>query len=133
MKRLLKLVSILTLGLFFIACSDDTPSVGFIKSGKAGNLGVTYSSSKPLVIGDNTIDVKITENGKPITDATKVEFKVSMPEMPGMPYMESTKLMVPNGNGYSGNINFSMGGTWQIKIIIEKDGKKYKHSSSVIL
>lgn len=133
MKRLIKLVSILTIGLFFVACNDDASSAGFSKSGKAGSLGVTYSSSKPLVTGDNIIDVKITENGKTITDATKVEFKVFMPEMPGMPYMESIKLMKPNNESYSGNINFSMGGTWQIKIFIERDGKKYKHSSSVIL
>ena len=132
MKRLLKLVSILTIGLFFVACTDEA-SEGFSKSGKAGSLGVTYSSSKPLVTGDNTIDVKITENGKLITNATKVEFKLFMPEMPGMPYMEEVKLMKPSGDGYSSNINFSMGGTWQIKIFIEKDGKKYKHSSSVIL
>ena len=132
MKSLIKTVSILTIGLFFVACSDRA-SEGFSKTGKAGTLSVTYSSAKPLVTGDNMIDVKITENGKAITDATKVELKVFMPEMPGMPYMENTKLLAPKGDNYSGNINFSMGGTWQVKIFIEKDGKKYKHSSSVIL
>ncbi len=132
MKRFLKLALILTLGLFFVACNDAT-SKGFSKTGKAGSLSVTYSSAKPLVIGDNTIDVKITENGKLITDATKVELKVFMPEMPGMPYMENTKLLAPKDDIYSGNVNFSMGGTWQIKIFIERGGKKYKHSSSVIL
>ncbi|HIO96174.1 MAG TPA: hypothetical protein EYG67_05065 [Campylobacterales bacterium] len=132
MKTLIKTITLLTAGLFFVACTNGTTE-GFTKSGKAGSLGVTYSSAKPLVTGDNTINIKVTENGKIITDATRVEFKVFMPEMPGMPYMESVKLMVPNGNEYSGNVNFSMGGTWQVKIFIEKDGKKYKHSSSVIL
>jgi hypothetical protein len=133
MKRLMKVVLVLTLGLFFVACNDESSSDGFTKSGKAGNLAVTYSSAKPLVVGDNTIDIKITDNGKAITDATKVELKVFMPEMPGMPYMENIKLMKPTLGGYSGNINFSMGGTWQVKIFIERDGKKYKYSSSVIL
>ena len=132
MKKFLKLTSILTLGLFFVACNDNT-SEGFTKTGKAGSLNVTYSSAKPLVVGDNMIDVKIIENGKAVTDATKVELKVFMPEMPGMPYMENTKLLAPKGDAYSGNVNFSMGGTWQVKIFVEKDGKKYKYSSSVIL
>lgn len=131
MKKLLKLASLLTLGFFFVACSNGA-SEGFTKSGKAGNLNVTYSSAKPLVVGDNTINVTVTENGKAVTGA-KVEMKVSMPEMPGMPYMEDTKVMSESAGVYSDNINFSMGGTWQVKIFIEKDGKKYKHSSSVIL
>ena len=131
MKKLLKLASLLTLGLFFVACGDSA-SEGFTKSGKAGTLSVTYSSAKPLVVGDNTINVAITDGGKALTGA-KVEFKVFMPEMPGMPYMEEVKTMSASGEGYSSNVNFSMGGTWQVKIYIEKDGKKYKHSSSVIL
>ncbi|RUM75229.1 MAG: hypothetical protein DSZ11_02665 [Sulfurovum sp.] len=133
MKNIIKIVSIFTVALFFVACNDSSASEGFSKTGKAGSLDVTYSSAKPLVIGDNTIEVKITENGKAVTDATKVELKIFMPEMPGMPYMENTKLLAPKNDGYSGNINFSMGGTWQVKIFIEKDGKRYKHSSSVIL
>ncbi len=133
MKKFLKLTLILTLGLFFVACNDDaTSSKGFTKSGKAGSLSVTYSSDKPLVVGDNTIKVLVSENGKALTGA-KVELKIFMPEMPGMPYMEEVKSMTADGDSYSGNVNFSMGGTWQVKIFIEKDGKKYKYSSSVIL
>lgn len=131
MKKLFKLVSLLALGLFFVACGDSA-SEGFTKSGKAGSLAVTYSSAKPLVVGDNTMNVTVTENGKTLTGA-KVEFKVFMPEMPGMPYMEDVREMPASGDAYSSNVNFSMGGTWQVKIYIEKDGKKYKHSSSVIL
>jgi len=133
MKKLFKLVSVLTIGLFFVACNDDgSSSKGFTKSGKAGSLDVTYSSAKPLVVGDNTINVSIKDAGKAVTDA-KVELKVFMPEMPGMPYMEEVKTMGASGDNYSGNVNFSMGGTWQVKIFVEKDGKKYKYSSSVIL
>jgi photosystem II stability/assembly factor-like uncharacterized protein len=63
MKKFLKIVSLFGVALFFVACSD-TPSEGFSKTGKAGSLNVTYSSAKPLVVGDNTINVKITENGE---------------------------------------------------------------------
>lgn len=105
MKKLLKLASLLTLGLFFVACSDGA-SEGFTKSGKAGNLAVTYSSAKPLVVGDNHIDIKVTNNGQVVKGA-KVEMKVFMPEMPGMPHMEDTQTMSEVANKYIGNMNFS--------------------------
>lgn len=131
MKQLLKLITLVTLGVFFIACNDSS-SEGFTKSGKAGMLNITYSSAKPLVVGDNIITVKVTNAKKAVTDAT-VKMKIFMPEMPGMPYMEEVKLMKPTGTSYNANVNFSMGGTWQVKIFIEKDGKKYQYSSSIIL
>ena len=134
MRNFLTIASILTVGFFFTACggSDSSASVGFSKSGKAGSLDVTYSSPKPLVTGNNSISVRVMDHGKVVKGA-KVEFKTFMPEMPGMPYMEDVQSLKANGDIYNGNVNFSMGGTWQVKVFIEKDGKKYKLSSSVIL
>ncbi|HHD75885.1 MAG TPA: copper resistance protein [Campylobacterales bacterium] len=133
MKKLLQLLSVMTISLFFVACGGgEAESQGFTKSGKAGSLDITYSAEKPLVVGDNIMKVSITENGKPLTGA-KVEMKVFMPEMPGMPYMDYIKVLDADGDAYSGSINYSMGGTWQVRIFVEKDGKNYKHSSSVIL
>ena len=133
MKNIVKWTLSVVVGLFFIACGGSNDMVqGFSKSGNAGSLNVVYSSDKPLTVGDNTIVVKVQKDGKALTGA-KVDFKVFMPEMPGMPYMEEIKTLSATGDSYRGNINFSMGGTWQVKIYIEKDGKKYKHSSSVIL
>ncbi len=135
MRNFLKIASILTIGFFFTACigeGDSSASEGFSKSGKAGSLDVTYSSPKPLVVGNNNISVKISEHGKVVKGA-KVDFKIFMPEMPGMPYMEEVQNFKSNGDIYNGTVNFSMGGTWQVKVFIEKDGKKYKYSSSVII
>ena len=132
MKNMVKWTLGVIVGVFFIACGGSDEVQGFSKSGNSGSLKITYSSDKPLTVGDNTIEVNIKKDGKPLTGA-KVDFKISMPEMPGMPYMEEVKSLSATGNSYSGNINFSMGGTWQVKIYIEKDGKKYKYSSSVIL
>lgn len=132
MKKLFKMALLLTLGLFFVGCGDSASKEGFTKRGKAGSLSVTYSSAKPLVVGDNTINLAITKDGHALTGAN-VKFKLFMPEMPGMPYMEEVKTMSANGENYTANVNFSMGGTWQVTIYIEKDGKKYKHTSSVIL
>jgi hypothetical protein len=122
------------IGFFFLGCmsNSDTSSKGFSKSGKAGSLRVTYTSDKPLTTGNNEIQVEITKEKKPVTGA-KVTLKIFMPEMPGMPRMEEKTLMLPDGNNYHGKINFSMGGTWQVRIYIQKDGKKYRYKSSVIL
>jgi len=134
MRNFLTIASILTVGFFFTACSggDSSASKGFTKSGKAGSLDVTYSSPKPLVTGNNNISVKVTDHGKVVKGA-KVKLKIFMPEMPGMPYMEEIQNLSANGDIYNGTVNFSMSGTWQVKIFVEKDGKKYKYSSSVIL
>jgi len=132
MNKIFKVIMVAVVALFFVACGGSEAQEQFSKSGKAGSLYIVYSSDKSLVVGDNTIDVTITKDGKPFSGA-KVEFKIFMPEMPGMPYMEEVKTLSEMNGKYSGNINFSMGGTWQVKIYIEKDGKKYKYSSSVII
>lgn len=132
MQQFLKITTILTITLFLTACGGSSDKQGFSKSGKVAGLDVTYSSKKPLVVGDNIISVKIMEHGK-VFDANDVQFKVFMPEMPGMPYMEEIKTFKANKEGYSGNVNFSMNGTWQVKIFIKKDAKKYKFSSSIVL
>lgn len=133
MRNFFKFISLVSLMLFFVACNDSSSSSkGFSKQGKAGGLDIVFSSNKPLVVGDNSIDIAVSKDSKPIHGA-KVTMKIFMPEMPGMPYMESVELMKPNGDLYSGNINLSMGGTWQVKIFIEANDKKYKMSSSVII
>jgi len=133
MREFFKLLLVVALTSLFIACENNSNSSnGFSKQGKAGSLDVTFSSTKSLTVGENSIDIMVTKDGEPVRGA-RVEMKIFMPEMPGMPYMESIKLMKPNGNIYSGNINISMGGTWQVRIFIEKDGKKYKLSSSIII
>ncbi len=132
MNKIFKVIMVAIVGLFFVACGGSETQERFSKSGKAGSLYIVYSSDKSLVVGDNTIYVSITKDGKPFSGA-KVEFKILMPEMPGMPYMEEVKTLSEMNGKYSGNINFSMGGTWQVKIYIEKDGKRYKYSSSVII
>ena len=134
MRNFLKIVSIAMISLLFIACEGgNSDTKGFSKQIKSGGLDVLFYSDKPLVIGENRMNIKVMQNGKLANGVTKVKFEAFMPEMPGMPYMKSSKLMKLDGDIYSENINFSMGGTWQIRIFIEKDGKKYKLSSSVII
>lgn len=116
--------------------SEVSGSFAFTKSGPAGRSAeVTYMSRKKLVVGNNPIAIEIKDKkGNPIENAT-VEMKVFMPEMPGMPYMEykDASKYIQDGK-YFTLMNFSMAGTWQVRIYITtKDGQKLLHKSSVIL
>ena len=127
MKKLFVAIFAVVLGL------SSLYAAGFSKSGTAGNLEVEYYSAKPLTQGMNMINVKIKDAGKVVSDA-KVTVKVSMPEMPGMPAMESKSEAMPMNGEYMAHVTFSMNGTWQVSIEIEtKDGKKQRLKSSVNL
>lgn len=105
---------------------------GFYDKGKVKGYEVEVESSKTLVEGDNKISIKITRDGKAITNA-KVRAKFFMPEMPGMPYMDYISFGKLNGDKYETPINFAMGGTWQYHIGFKVKGKKYTYRSSVNL
>jgi hypothetical protein len=53
--------------------------------------------------------------------------------MPGMPAMESVAKATSLGGGkYRADVNFAMGGTWQIHILITpKTGKRIRVKTSV--
>ena len=107
-------------------------AAGFEKSAKFRATSVHMSSQKPLTTGINRVVFDITQKGEAL-DGAEVKVKVFMPAMPGMPKMEATSVTKSLGNGkYSANLDFSMGGTWQIHIfVITDDGKKYRIKSSV--
>ena len=128
MKKILAVALGLALGLSSAFGAD-----AFIKKGNAGNLDVSFSSPKELIKGVNPITIKVSENGKEISDA-KVNITVSMPAMPGMPAMDDKAAAVYQDGGYQSSVEFSMGGTWQVSIVVEtKDGKKQRLKSSVNL
>ena len=57
-----------------------------------------------------------------------------MPEMPGMPYMESKVKGKTTDGVYDAKINLSMGGTWQYQIKFKtEDEKVHKIKGSVNL
>ncbi|HIO90784.1 MAG TPA: hypothetical protein EYG69_03340, partial [Campylobacterales bacterium] len=51
------------------------------------NYTVVVSSLKSLIVGTNEFQIFISLNKKPVDAKVKVKF--FMPQMPGMPYMES--------------------------------------------
>jgi len=126
MKTLLKLFTVLALVTTLLNAA------AFEKVAKFRTTKILITSEKPLVVGNNTIEMMLTLKNK-VPEGAKVLVKAFMPAMPGMPAMESKSEAKSLGNGkYSTNINFAMGGTWQIHfIVIPKTGKKVRVKSSV--
>ena len=125
-----KILSILVVLSFLVS---GVYASGFSKKGKAGAIKVEISSEKPLVSGNNEFKIELKKAGKAVNNA-KVKMQIFMPEMPGMPYMEYEDIASFKKDGeYKVKINFGMGGTWQVRIFIESEGKKYRYKSSVII
>ncbi len=114
MKNLIKIV----LGLFL--------TFGFLnaelleQSGQKDGFDVKLSSTKALIVGTNEFVVELFKDSKVINTA-KVKVKFFMPEMPGMPYMESEENAVLVDGKYKMNINIPMGGTWQYQLKFKTD------------
>lgn len=126
MKKFLTLIFAVALSLSSAFAADVVS-----KKGNAGNLEVEYVSAKPLTTGMNMFTITVKDKGAIIKDA-KVSMKVFMPEMPGMPAMESDADVMSMGDSYMAHVTFSMRGTWQVSIVVEtKDGKKQRLKSSV--
>ncbi len=126
MKTLIKLLimAVLASGLLYAA--------GFEKTATFKTTKVVMSAEKPLAVGSNTLELMLTRDAK-VTEGTAVSLKVFMPAMPGMPAMESVVEATSLGGGkYRADVNFSMGGTWQIHILVTpKTGKRIRVKTSV--
>ncbi len=105
---------------------------GFYDQGVIKGVEVEVSSDKTLIEGNNDLVIKLTKNGKAITNA-KVKAKFFMPQMPGMPYMEFIGIGKLDGDKYITMVNFGMAGTWQYQILFKIQGKKYRYKGSVNL
>lgn len=95
-------------------------------------LKAVVSSEKALSVGNNTLNVALTQQNVPIEGAV-VEVKAFMPAMPGMPEMESKVNAASVGNGvYKATLSLEMHGTWQLFVyVMTKEGKKYRLKTSV--
>jgi hypothetical protein len=103
---------------------------GFMQMVDVGDMKLHLSSQKQLTNGQNKLS--ISAMGTDINDIKDARIKFFMPEMPGMPYMESKDVCEKTADAFECNVNFSMNGTWQyIMYITDKDGVKNKHRGSV--
>ncbi len=97
---------------------------GYASRKNAGDTIVTMKADRyPLVKGDNTLTVEVTDQaGRAITDA-KVDVRFYMPPMPGMVPMDSATQAVLKGSGYSFTVNPAMEGGWKLDITVTRPGK----------
>jgi chitinase len=112
--------------------SGKTTSAALSKMHTVDGYDIGISSQKPLIVGNNTLLVHLFKDKKAIDAKVKVKF--FMPEMPGMPYMESKdKSVIKEGKGRL-KVNFSMGGTWQYQLKFKtEDEKVHKVKGSINL
>ncbi len=93
---------------------------------------VALSSQKPLIVGNNAVKIALFKDGKKVDAKVKVKF--FMPEMPGMPYMESKSKGKTNDGVYDAKVNLSMSGTWQYQLKFKTaDEEVHKVKGSVNL
>jgi hypothetical protein len=111
---------------------SSTTSAALSKMHTVDGYDVGVSSKKPLIVGNNTLMINLFKEGKPVDAKVKVKF--FMPEMPGMPYMESKDKTKTKAGEAAVKINFSMSGTWQYHIKFKTaDDEVHKIKGSVNL
>ena len=118
MKNIFKIIVLVCISLGFL----NAESVE--QNGQKDGYEIKVSSEKTLIVGNNDIFIELSKDTKQINDA-KVKFKVFMPEMPGMPYMEFEEKATLIDGKYKVSINFSMNGTWQYQL-------KFKTNDDVV-
>ena len=89
-------------------------SAALSKMHSVDGYDIGVSSKKPLIVGNNTLMINLFKEGKPVDAKVKVKF--FMPQMPGMPYMESKDKTKTKKGEATAKINLSMSGTWQYHI-----------------
>ena len=99
-------------------------SKGYESQKNTGGITITLKSDRyPLVLGDNTMTVKVADAaGKVVTDA-RVEVRFYMPPMPGMAPMETTTAAAPSGDKYAFTANAAMAGGWKADVTVTPPSK----------
>lgn len=109
---------------------------GFMQMGMSDDIHVMLSSPKVLSEGENKIKVELNRDSRSGANiaAKDVRIKFFMPQMPGMPYMETKDICKKSGTSFECKVNFSMGGTWQYQLFIkDENNEDYKYKGSVNL
>src|SRR5213593_4530059 len=80
----------------------------------------------PAKTGENSFEVMVMQNGKPVDDAT-VSAEFYMPAMPAMkmPEMRMKSDLAPAGNGmYRGKGQVMMAGNWDVTVMAMRAGQE---------
>ncbi len=118
-----KLSAAVLIGMLFVSVVAGC-SKGYESQKGAGDVNITLKADRyPLVKGDNTLRVIVTDPaGKAVTDAT-VNARLYMPPMAGMAPMEFNVQARTKGNSYVFVANPSMEGGWKVEVAVTRPGK----------
>jgi nitrogen fixation protein FixH len=114
------------------ACSKPEPAnqaqtpAATTAPASTGNAEITFTSPETPKMGDNTFEVMVMQDGKPVDDAN-VSIEFHMPAMPAMNMAEMrTKADLKSaGNGtYRGNGQVMMAGNWDVTVMAMRDGQE---------
>ncbi len=120
MKSLYRIIAV----VFFAAMVLLGCTKGYESQKTVDDLTVKLAvGSYPLVKGDNTLTVKVTDAaGKAVTDA-KVDVRYYMPPMPGMAPMDFSGQAVLRGDAYAVSANVPMEGAWKVEVSVARPGR----------
>jgi uncharacterized GH25 family protein len=128
--------AVVSLGLTAGACGKSeqatpapaataTPAGGASTSNSAPEI--TFKSDPdPVKTGENTFEVMVMQDGKPVNDAS-VSAEFYMPAMPQMkmPEMRTKTDLAPAGDGvYRGKGQVMMAGNWDVTVIAMRGGQE---------
>jgi uncharacterized GH25 family protein len=113
-----------------VACGSGSPEgerVGSASVPAQAGMEMTLTTTPdPVQTGDNTFEVMVREDGKPVTDATvSTEFYMAaMPSM-NMPEMRTKTDLTHAGNGmYRGKGQVTMAGDWDVTVRVMRSGQE---------
>ena len=107
--------------------SESAPGASSPAGSAQAGMDITLTTSPdPVRMGENTFEVMVTQDGKPVTDATvSTEFYMAaMPSM-NMPEMRTKTDLTHAGNGtYRGKGQVTMAGNWDVTVTVMRGARE---------
>jgi uncharacterized GH25 family protein len=107
--------------------TESTPAASAPAGAAQSGMEITVGTNPdPVRTGDNTFEVTVRQDGKPVTDATvSTEFYMAaMPSM-NMPEMRTKTDLTHVGDGtYRGKGQVTMAGNWDVTVMVMRGGQE---------
>jgi len=122
-KNWLTFASLFLLVFILVGCKVNNNFYQVEKKLTDYNVIFTVKNNPPIQ-GNNQVEIKILDSkNSPIKDAQIQNLEYIMPAMPGMPPMKYQVQSELSGDIYKTTLDFSMSGSWTIKLAIKKGTK----------
>jgi hypothetical protein len=107
--------------------TESAPAASAPAGAAQTGMDITLKTNPdPVRMGDNTFEVMVMQDGKPVTDATvSTEFYMAaMPSM-NMPEMRTKTDLAHVGDGtYRGKGQVTMAGNWDVTVTVMRGGQE---------